>query len=183
MHELIAPALNFSLLVIVLILVTRKPVKAMIASRQATIRTQVVEAQTQKSEAEKRYREFSQKLSTFEAEAKTILDAIATQAKTEKGYIIEVAGHASADGKLELNRKLSQERADEVIRYLVESHDIPLRRIAVTIGYGIAKPVADNTTKEGREQNRRVDVKILVNKGLLAPVKTTRPAASGGAGE
>lgn len=116
-------------------------------------------------------------------EAKTILDAIAAQAKTEKGYIIEVAGHASAEGKLELNRKLSQERADEVIRYLVESHDIPLRRIAVTMGYGIAKPVADNTTKEGREQNRRVDVKILVNKGLLSPVKTARPAASGGAGE
>jgi outer membrane protein OmpA-like peptidoglycan-associated protein len=113
-------------------------------------------------------------------DAKTILDAIATQAKTEKAYIIEISGHASADGKLDLNRKLSQERADEVIRYLVESHRIPLRRIATTMGYGVSQPVADNTTKEGREQNRRVDIKILVNKGLLSPVRTTRPASSGG---
>ena len=115
-------------------------------------------------------------------EAKTILDAIASQAKTEKGYLIEISGHASAEGKLELNRKLSQSRADEVIRYLVESHDIPLRRIAMTMGYGITKSIADNTTIEGRERNRRVDVKILVNKGLLSPVRTTRPAGSGGAG-
>jgi len=108
-------------------------------------------------------------------EAKTVLDAIAMQAKTEKGYVIEVAGHASADGKLEINRKLSRERADAVIQYLVESHNIPQRRIASTFGYGISQPVADNTTKEGREQNRRVDVKILVSKGLLAPVNVTKP--------
>ncbi len=108
-------------------------------------------------------------------EAKTVLDAIAMQAKTEKGYVIEVAGHASADGKLEVNRKLSRERADAVIQYLVESHNIPQRRIASTFGYGIAQPVADNTTKEGREQNRRVDVKILVSKGLLSPINVTKP--------
>ncbi len=108
-------------------------------------------------------------------EAKTVLDAIAMQAKTEKGYVIEVAGHASADGKLEVNRKLSRERADAVIQYLVESHNIPQRRIASTFGYGIAQPVADNTTKEGREQNRRVDVKILVSKGLLSPINVAKP--------
>jgi outer membrane protein OmpA-like peptidoglycan-associated protein len=113
-------------------------------------------------------------------EAKTILDAVAAQAKTEKGYLLEISGHASAEGKLALNRKLSQNRADEVIRYLVETHNIPLRRIAVTMGYGISQPIADNTVKEGREQNRRVDVKLLVNKGLLAPVKTSRPETSGG---
>jgi outer membrane protein OmpA-like peptidoglycan-associated protein len=111
-------------------------------------------------------------------DAKTILDAIAAQAKTEKGYVIEVAGHASADGKLELNRKLSRDRADAVIQYLVETHNIPQRRIASTFGYGITQPIADNTTKEGREQNRRVDVKILVSKGLLAPVNVTKPATS-----
>lgn len=113
-------------------------------------------------------------------DAKQILDALATQAKSEKAYIIEVSGHASSDGKLEINRKLSQERADQVIRYLVESHRIPLRRIATTMGYGISQPVADNTTREGREQNRRVEVKILVNKGILSPVRTSRPATAGG---
>jgi outer membrane protein OmpA-like peptidoglycan-associated protein len=108
-------------------------------------------------------------------ESKTILDAIATQAKTEKGYVIEVAGHASAEGKLDRNRKLSRERADAVIQYLVETHNIPQRRIASTFGYGIAQPVADNTTREGREQNRRVDVKILVSKGLMAPINVSKP--------
>lgn len=109
-------------------------------------------------------------------EAKTILDAIAQQAKTEKGFVIEVAGHASSDGKLDLNRRLSQERADAVVRYLAETHNIPLRRIITPFGYGIAQPVADNTTLEGRQQNRRVDVRILVSKGLTTPVNVNAPA-------
>lgn len=108
-------------------------------------------------------------------DAKAVLDAIAEQAKTEKGYVIEVSGHASADGKLELNRRLSQERADAVVRYLAESHNVPLRRIITPFGYGVAQPVADNSTREGREQNRRVDVKILVSKGLTAPINVTNP--------
>jgi outer membrane protein OmpA-like peptidoglycan-associated protein/uncharacterized protein YdeI (BOF family) len=102
-------------------------------------------------------------------EAKSLLDAVAEQAKTEKGYVIEVAGHASSEGKLELNRRLSQDRADAVVRYLAETHNVPLRRIITPFGFGIAQPVADNTTREGREQNRRVDVRILVSKGLTAP--------------
>ena len=111
-------------------------------------------------------------------EAKTILDAIAMQAKTEKGFVLEVAGHASSEGNLELNRKLSQERADAVVRYLAETHNIPLRRIVTPFGYGVAQPVADNTTKDGREQNRRVEVRLLVNKGLLSPVKASRPSGA-----
>jgi len=111
-------------------------------------------------------------------EAKNILDAIAQQAKQEKGFVIEVAGHASSEGKLDLNRRLSQERADAVIRYLAETHNIPLRRIMTPFGYGIAQPVADNTTREGREQNRRVEVKILVSKGLTTPASVNRPATS-----
>ncbi|HYE73648.1 MAG TPA: OmpA family protein [Blastocatellia bacterium] len=108
-------------------------------------------------------------------EAMAALDAIAQQAKTEKGYVIEVSGHASSDGKLAYNRHLSQERADAVVRYLAENHNIPLRRIITPFGYGVAQPVADNSTREGREQNRRVDVKILVSKGLTAPVNISSP--------
>lgn len=102
-------------------------------------------------------------------EAMATLDEIANQAKTERGFIIEVTGFASADGKADLNRKLSQQRADAVVRYLAENHMIPLRRIITPFGYGAAQPVADNTTREGREQNRRVEVKILVNRGLTSP--------------
>jgi outer membrane protein OmpA-like peptidoglycan-associated protein len=100
-------------------------------------------------------------------EAKADLDKLADDAKNEKGYVIEVAGFASADGSEALNRRLSQRRADAVIQYLAENHDIPLRRIVTPFGYGEKQPVADNTTRTGRQQNRRVEVKILVNKGLI----------------
>lgn len=109
------------------------------------------------------------------AEAKTILDEIATQAKTEKGFVIEVRGFASADGSASLNDKLSERRADAVVRYLAQQHEIPLRRIILPFGYGEAIPVADNTTREGRQQNRRVEVKILVSHGLTNPVNVDRP--------
>lgn len=111
---------------------------------------------------------------TLTDEAKTKLDEIATQAKNEKGFVIEVTGFASAEGNKDLNRRLSQRRADAVIQYLVENHNIPLRRIVTPFGYGAAQPVADNSTRAGREQNRRVEVKILVSRGLTTPVAAER---------
>jgi outer membrane protein OmpA-like peptidoglycan-associated protein len=102
-------------------------------------------------------------------EAKASLDEVANQAKNEKGYVIQVAGFASADGKTDYNRRLSERRADAVIRYLVDNHDIPLRRIITPYGYGELKPAGDNATREGREQNRRVEVSVLVSKGLTSP--------------
>lgn len=99
-------------------------------------------------------------------DAKASLDEIADQTKNEKGYVIQVAGFASADGSKDLNRRLSERRADAVIRYLIENHDIPQRRIITPYGFGELKPVADNTTREGRTQNRRVEVSILVSRGL-----------------
>ncbi len=111
-------------------------------------------------------------------QAKTQLDDIAKQALAAKGYVIEIAGFASAEGGTELNRRLSQKRADAVVRYLAEEHRIPLRRIITPFGYGSSQAVADNNTREGREQNRRVEVRVLVNRGLMqsAPV-ITRPSS------
>ncbi|HEX3559176.1 MAG TPA: OmpA family protein [Pyrinomonadaceae bacterium] len=100
-------------------------------------------------------------------DSKQKLDQVAQQALNAKGYVLEVSGFASSDGSTEANRRLSQRRADAVIRYLVENHQIPLRRIITPYGYGASNPVADNTTREGREQNRRVEVKVLVNRGLI----------------
>ena len=100
-------------------------------------------------------------------DSKAQLDTIAQQALNAKGYVIEISGHASADGSTDYNRRLSQRRADAVVRYLAENHRIPLRRIITPFGYGESQQVADNTTREGREQNRRVDVRVLVNRGLL----------------
>lgn len=99
-------------------------------------------------------------------EAKTQLDQVAQTALTMKGYVLEVTGFASADGNEKKNKVLSQKRAQAVIDYLVETHNIPLRRISTSYGFGELQAVADNTTREGREQNRRVEVKILASRGL-----------------
>ena len=114
-------------------------------------------------------------------EAKLKLDELATRALNTKGYVIEVSGFTDATGSVEKNKILSQHRADAVISYLVENHQIPLRRVITPYGYGKSNPVADNTTKEGREQNRRVEVKLLVNKGLTQPAPAiTKPTTTSG---
>src|SRR6266404_1212369 len=113
------------------------------------------------------------------ADAKTKLDAIATKALNAKGYVLEVTGYADSTGNTDRNRALSQRRADAVIRYMVENHQIPLRRIVTPYGFGESNPVADNKTREGRAENRRVEVKVLVNKGLTSPAPTMNPSGSG----
>jgi OmpA-OmpF porin, OOP family len=114
--------------------------------------------------------------SVISEQAKEELDKLAADAKNEKGYVIEVAGFASSDGNSALNKELSQHRADAVIGYLAENHAIPLRRFITPLGYGDKLPVADNKTLAGRVQNRRVEVRILVNKGLTQSAMTTTPA-------
>jgi outer membrane protein OmpA-like peptidoglycan-associated protein len=107
-------------------------------------------------------------------EAKTKLDQIAQAALQLKGYTIEITGFASSDGSTAKNKVLSQKRAQAVIDYLVETHNIPLRRIGTSYGFGELQAVADNATLEGREQNRRVEVKLLVSRGLNQMLKFVR---------
>ena len=112
-------------------------------------------------------------------ESKTTLDDIASKALNAKGYVLEVSGFADSRGSINLNRQLSQRRADAVIRYLVENHSIPLRRIITPYGFGELNPVAENETRDGRAQNRRVEIKLLVNKGLTSPAPAMNPSTSG----
>jgi len=120
--------------------------------------------------------------SVLTADGKAKLDAIATKALNAKGYVLEVTGFADSTGGTERNRALSQRRADAVIRYLVEQHQIPLRRIVTPYGFGETNPIADNKTRTGRAENRRVEVKVLVNKGLTQPAPALTPG-SGGSGQ
>jgi len=99
-------------------------------------------------------------------EAEAELDKIAQDAKNASNYMIEVSGYASSEGPRTLNQALSQRRADHVIQYLTENYDISLRRFVTPMGLGIAHPAANNSTRTGREENRRVEVMILVSKGL-----------------
>ena len=94
-------------------------------------------------------------------EAKMRLDEVITQLKANPNNIfIEIEGHTDNVGGKELNEKLGAERAEAVKRYLYEQHQIPLHKINV-ISYGEDKPVADNKTKDGRAQNRRVVIRVL----------------------
>lgn len=112
-------------------------------------------------------------------DSKATLDDVATKALNAKGYVLEISGFADATGSISRNRVLSQRRADTVIRYLIENHNIPLRRIVTPYGYGELQPVAENTSRDGRAQNRRVEVKLLVNKGLLQSAPTMTPSPTG----
>ncbi len=109
-------------------------------------------------------------------EAKASLDEIATASTSLKGYTIEVTGFASSDGNAKMNKILSERRAQAVKDYLIEVHNIPLRRIGTSYGFGELQAVADNSTREGREQNRRVEIKLLVSRGINQNVEVKSQA-------
>jgi peptidoglycan-associated lipoprotein len=93
-------------------------------------------------------------------EAKAALDAFAAQLKTEnKNVYVEVQGHTDNVGGELYNEKLGKQRAEAVEEYLAKQ-GIPLFRIE-SISYGESAPVADNKTREGRAQNRRVVLVVL----------------------
>jgi outer membrane protein OmpA-like peptidoglycan-associated protein len=105
--------------------------------------------------------------STLTTDDKQKLDNLAQQAKSEKGYAIQVAGYADRTGSAAYNQQLSDSRANAVIHYLEEHADIPINRILTPAGLGTSHEAADNRTSTGRKLNRRVEVKVLVNQGLV----------------
>jgi outer membrane protein OmpA-like peptidoglycan-associated protein len=100
--------------------------------------------------------------------AKGNMDAAARWAKTQntKGWVVSVVGFADSTGNTAYNKKLSERRANAVIGYLVAKHNLPLQRLVQPFGYGVDKPTAENTTPDGRAKNRRVEIRVLVNKGI-----------------
>jgi len=109
-------------------------------------------------------------------EAKHQLDDFAAKALAGKNYMIEIAGHTDSTGGEAKNMHLSRARADSVVEYLTVNHHIPARRFITPMGYGKSAAVADNSTAAGRAQNRRVEVKMLVNRGLnKTNVSNARP--------
>src|SRR5437763_8953184 len=109
------------------------------------------------------------------ADARQQLDDFATKVMEGKGYMIEVSGHTDSTGGEAKNMRLSRERAESVVEYLTITHKIPARRFITPMGYGKTEAIADNTTVAGRAQNRRVEVKILSNRGLNNSASTVSP--------
>jgi len=105
----------------------------------------------------------STKISAADQEA---LNKLAHNAVNLKGYIIQVKGFADSSGNAAMNQQLSMDRAQNVIAYLIQNCNVPVRHIVAPGAMGEVAPVASNETKAGRAENRRVEVKVLLNKGL-----------------
>ena len=98
--------------------------------------------------------------SDLSKDAEAQLDAFAAKVLPMKHYLIEVQGFTDSTGASAVNIELSRRRAAAVVRYLTLDSKIPLYRVN-TMGYGKASPAADNKTRDGRKQNRRVEMKLF----------------------
>jgi len=94
------------------------------------------------------------------------LKELANTATRLKGYIIEVTGYADSTGSAAMNTTLSENRAKAVVTYLMQKGEVPVRHIVAPGAMGEYGEAAPNETEAGRAENRRVEVKVLVNKGI-----------------
>jgi OOP family OmpA-OmpF porin len=104
--------------------------------------------------------------SKISAQDQAELKKLAQNAVKLTGYIIQVKGFADSTGAAAMNQKLSEDRAQAVVAYLIQQCDVPVRHIVAPGAMGIYQPAASNETKAGRAENRRAEVKVLVNKGI-----------------
>ncbi len=98
---------------------------------------------------------------SLKSQSRPTLDRLADLARNCKTGIIEISGHTDSDGGDKLNLRLSQNRAESVMRYLANS-GIPTNRMRA-IGYGAIRPVVPNTTSSNKAKNRRIEFKVLLN--------------------
>jgi outer membrane protein OmpA-like peptidoglycan-associated protein len=103
------------------------------------------------------------------------LDEAVARLQGNNNYVLEIQGYTDKTGSAAKNLELSRRRADEVVRYLTTRHNVPLRRIHV-LGVGADVPNADNSTREARKQNRRVDINVYARALKAAPVEPPRTA-------
>jgi outer membrane protein OmpA-like peptidoglycan-associated protein len=125
---------------------------------------------------------FKTNSSTLSPQAKQDLDSLAQKAQSAKGYVVEIAGFADTRGSATLNQALSEHRADAVTRYLEQQGNIPIHRILAPAGMGTSHEAAENNTSQGRKLNRRVEVKLLVNQGVVTgtgPTSTSSAKVTG----
>lgn len=150
-----------------------------IESDQQEIASNKQEITTDQREVNKRFSElsdydvkstadayFAPGSSTLSEKDQAALHQVANQAVNLTGYVIQVKGFADSSGNPVQNQKLSMERADAVIAYLEQTGNVPLRHIVAPGAMGTSDPAASNETSQGRADNRRVEVKVLVNRGL-----------------
>ena len=94
------------------------------------------------------------------------LTEVVAAAKGLEGYMIGVEGYADSTGGADLNQKLSLDRSQAVVNWLAQNGGIPFFRMLAPGAMSTAQPAASNETTAGRAQNRRVVVRVLVNRGI-----------------
>jgi len=152
---------------------------AMYEQNAATHKAQTDQSIKDIEEATKRFTALSdydvkyQATVTFPVSSSTIspqdqeqLKQLAQQALQVTGYIVEVTGYADANGDAKMNETLSEDRAKAVVGYLIQQCGVPVYRVTAPGAMGEYGPAASNETPAGRAQNRRVEIKVLVNKGI-----------------
>src|SRR5690349_19528182 len=109
---------------------------------------------------------------TLGPKAKAVIDEAAAWVKTQetKGWVMAVIGYADTTGNSQRNIDLSERRANAVIYYIVSKYKMPLNRLVQPFGYGQLEPVGENKTSTGRAKNRRVEIRLMVNKGIAGTV-------------
>ncbi len=116
-----------------------------------------------KGQVDVRFATGSARISEQDREA---LKKLAQDAVGLKGYVIQVKGFTDSRGSAGMNQKLSMARAQNVIAYLIQECNVPVFDVIAPGAMGKTAPVASNETKSGRAENRRVEVRVLVNKGI-----------------
>jgi outer membrane protein OmpA-like peptidoglycan-associated protein len=133
-----------------------KTVEGEIGQVKTLIRGNLVMTATLKNDAAK----FAFNSAELSSEAKGILDAFVQKLVSEnKGVYIEIQGHTDNTGSDETNQALGQKRAEAVMMYLYKQYRIPLHRMSA-ISLGSSMPIADNGSRDGRSQNRRVEILV-----------------------
>ena len=120
---------------------------------------------------------FANNSSKLTDNGKAALDQLISSNSNVNGYRIEIAGYTSSTGGATYNQRLSERRAAAVAQYLRENADVPMWRILVPAGYGETHATASNDDAKDRALNRRVEVRVLVSKGLQedSRVASARP--------
>jgi outer membrane protein OmpA-like peptidoglycan-associated protein len=95
-------------------------------------------------------------------DSRAVVDEIAEFMRAYENTVVDIEGNTDSTGSRELNMSLSKQRADTVKNYLIEKFHFPPERMR-TFGNGPDQPLDGNSTPEGREKNRRTDIKVYPN--------------------
>ena len=95
-------------------------------------------------------------------DSRAVVDEIASFMRAYENTVVDIEGNTDSTGSRPLNMQLSKDRAETVKQYLTEKHKFPASRMR-TAGNGPDKPVESNATPEGRDKNRRTDIKVYAN--------------------